>query len=159
VPRRFAPIGPQHSTEGRVVCGSARPLSRPVLRRRQASPVPGEPQSMPTMFQRPRPERMHQAIAMHGFCPRLGISTRTPTTAISGLDSMMVRHRRCGHRRTALVGFAGNPHPGCNALTWPHARLAFGCWQDSWIPTGFLREVSGNVMLSNPPPLKLNRTQ
>ena len=48
----------------------------------------------------------------------------------------MVRHRRC-------LRFAV-------AITDAHARLAFGCWPDSaewdWLPTGFQREVSGNVM-------------
>ena len=37
-----------------------------------------------------------------------------------------------------------------------HARLASGCWPDStewdWLPAGFHRKVSGNVMLFNPPP-------
>lgn len=53
---------------GRLLFGTT--VKPNFLRRGQVSPVPGEPQSMPPMFQRPRQEQMRQAISTHRHGPR-----------------------------------------------------------------------------------------
>jgi hypothetical protein len=108
---------------------------------RRASQVPGEPPLCLRRVLRPRRDRRHQALAVRRRGPRSDKDEGSPRVVLSGLNSTA----------WALAVYASSrPLPGRDA------RLASGRWPGStgWacLPTGFLRKVSEEVIVTSLPP-------